>query len=496
MGQVPASQIPDTNIPGVTQAFDRRRSGANAQAPRFLCIAPVAAGALLPLNTPTLAASIADAEYWCGLGTPIPEMVEAIMLQYPKAECWIATPGNPSSVACSSKVITFASTLTADGTWVLAIGGRVYQVVCASGSTATQQADALEAVIEADSRAVVGIDNTSGACTLTAKFPTLVGDGISIVLNPGGPSAGHQIPAGGAITELATTPYTTLASGGLVPSLDTLITGLADDDYDVVVSAFHDSTSTGDLTAEIGVRRWAPAVDAPLGHWFTAKRDAAASLYAWGDGIKDWHCLGVGVEPANPTSPWVHSADWAGYCGSRMFIRQMASGKPMAAHRPVMRTRLLSVMPTLPQFRFKPAERDLLVDHGVATYTTDSSGVVRIENETSTEAGSFIQEAACTMAWARYQREKLWAKFEGMAVVSDTVEELPDGCIQPRSVKAEILSLALDALSFGWLHNYEEFRDGLVVEPSATSSKRIDAKETPRWANQLRQLGIVIQPLS
>ncbi|HOZ59406.1 MAG TPA: hypothetical protein PKY70_14585 [Nakamurella multipartita] len=495
MAQVPPL-VPDTNIPGITAALDRRRSGVGAAAPRFLCIGPVAAAAALPLNTPTLVgSSVADAEALCGKGTPIPEMVAAILRQYPKAECWIATPGNPQSAAAASKVITFAAAPTAAGTWAIEIGGRLYLVPVAKDATVTAQADALEAAIEADADAVVGIDNTAGACTITAKFPTAVGDGILIVLNPGGPSAGHLTPAGGVITELATTPYLALATGGTVPSIDTLITAMADDDYDVVVSAFHDTTSTGDLDAEVGVRRWTPMVDAPLGHWFTAKRDTATNLHAWGDGIGSWHALGVGVEPANPTSPWVHAADWAGYCGSRMFIRQMASGKPLAPHMPVMGVQLLSVQPTLPRYRFSRSERDSLVDHGVATYTTDTAGRVKMENEVSTEAGSYIQEAACAMAWSRYRRERLWAKFMQKAIVDDTVDPIPAGSAAPRSIKAEILSLALDALSFGWLRNYEDFKNGLVVEPNATNKNRIDVLETPRWANQLRQLGIVLQPL-
>lgn len=490
MGQVPPL-INDSNLPGVTQKFDRRRTGTGNNAPRFLLLGPSDDGSLLPLHTPTLAPSVADAEALAGLGTPLPEMVEAVLAQYPKAECWIASPSNTGTA--SAATLTFASTLTDDGVWYLKIGNREYAVECLSGDTVTEQADALEAAIEADAHALVTIDNSAGVCTLTAKFGTAVGDGIAIVLNWGGPSAGHVTPAGGSITELASTPYTTLGGGGAIPSLDTLIGAMADDEYDVIVSAYHDSTSTGDLTAE-NERRWEPQVDAPLGVWFTAKRGAAADLHAWGDGIDDWRALGASVEPANPASPWVHAAAWAGACGSKLFIQQSGTNRPLSPHKGMMKTRLVGIPATLPQYRYAKAARSLLKDHGVATTYADKAGRVYIENEISTEAGAFIQEAACAMAWARYRRDGLWAKFAQAAIVDDEVDSLPADCIAPRSVRDEILSLALDAVGFGWLRNFSTFRDGLVVEATEGSPNRIDVLETPKWSGQARQIGIVVQP--
>jgi len=119
--------------------------------------------------------------------------------------------------------VAFSGTASASGTINVYVGNtdRLYAVPVATSDTATDVGDALEALITADTDALVTASNTTGTVTLTAKNAGTVGNNIGILID--GEVAG------------ITTTLTAFASGATDPVLTSIPTDIGDVRTDIVM---------------------------------------------------------------------------------------------------------------------------------------------------------------------------------------------------------------------------------------------------------------------
>lgn len=474
--------IPTYRRPGLRIAVDRTYAGVASLNPRTLLVAPCETGALLPTGIPALmAAGLSDVQYWAGLGSPMVEAAEAIILANPTTELWIAWAGDGTTKATFTG--TISGTTTAAGTMHLYVNGVHHLAIAAAtvGDDATDLAQLVEDAVDADASLPVTVDNTAGALTFTAKFGGAPGNNIDIRWNLGGATAGEAAPAG------ATLPSIVAGTAGATDvSHATLIANIADDQYDHIVLGYNDTTTIGLWRAELR-RRWGHNV--MKWAWLSvALADSIANIKTWVETNPDWCIQAIGYEAENPCPPWIAAADYGATCEYHRTLG--TTGSP---HLGCDGYALQTMVATPKGSRFSEANRETLLGYGAATMAFDSTGDALIELEQASDKNP-IQMAWITKAWNEYKRTELTSPaYRNKALISDELDDVPEGCIQPKSIKAKYMSMGRIAYKRGWFRDMSTYKAGLFVAPVEGDPDALEILETPNYAGQLRRLNDVLQ---
>lgn len=478
MGAVPAL-IPTRPLPGIYIATDRSRIAGVSARPRILAIGVPEATATIPTDEPVLFTSLSSVANLCGGGSPLDEMALAIKVAFPNCDLYLGTAGDGTTPAAGS--IAIVGPATANDTLHVYVNGiHHYAIPVVDEDTADEIGDLLEAAMNADSACPLTASNTAGTVTLTAKFGGTLGNYVDVRLNLGGATAGESTPAG--LTVTVTEP----SMGATDADLDDLITAIADDDFDAIICAWPDATILQQIRAEL-VRRWG---DVPKLYTvaYGAVADSVADIKTFVESVDDWRIVPVGYEAESPNPPWLMAADFGATCEYRYNL-----GTTKSPHRGCERVALSTCVPTPRGDRFTFAEREALSTYGAATVAYDSAGRVLIEKEQTSQAGSVLQDAWITRAWNRYLIQRMSDRFANTALVSDDVDEIPEGCTAPRSVYAEYLDAGKVAASRGWFRDFASYKAGLVVELDEADPDRLNILTTPTYAGQARTQAVVVQ---
>lgn len=478
MGAVPAL-ITARTLPGLYIATDRSLIAGTSERPKILLMGVPEDTGTLPDDEPVLVSSLADVADLCGGGSPLDEMALAVKVAFPNCDLYLGSAGPGSTPAVGS--IAVVGPATANGTLDLYINKiHHYAIPVVDEDTADEVGTLIAAALNADEACPVAAVNTSGTVAITAKFGGTLGNYIDVRLNYGGATAGEETPAGLTVT------ITEPATGATDADLADLITAIADDDFDAIVCAWPDASIMADLRTEI-VRRWG---DVPKLYTvvYGAVADTTGNIKTFVEAVDDFRILAVGYEADSPNPPWLMAADFGATCEYRYNL-----GTTKSPHRGCERIALSTCGATPRGERFTFAEREALVGYGAATVAYDGAGRVLIEKEQTTAPGSALQEAWISRAWNRYLIQRMTARFANTALVSDDLDEIPEGCTAPRSVYAEYLDAGKVAASRGWFRDFVSYKAGLVVELDEADPDRLNILTTPTYAGQARKQATVVQ---
>ena len=475
-------------VPLFYAEVDNSRAGYFQQQNRTLIVGQKLSGGSATANVPVFCSSQDQARDLGGVGSMLERMVGAYRANDPFGELWVLPLADNGSGVAATGTVALTGPATAAGTINLYIAGQRVQIAVASGDTATEIGDAIEAAVNADSNLPVTADNTTGTVTLTAKHKGLVSNDIQISVNYRGALGGELTPAGVGIT------ITAMASGATNPVLDTAISNLGDETFDYIINPYTDTTSLDDWEAYFNdtVGNWSYAKQL-YGGAFSARRDTVGNLQTFGAARNDQHHSTLGFN-ASPTPCYEVAAMYGAQCAKSLSIDPA---------RPLQTLPLLGMLPPPIQSRFSLTERNTLLFNGVAT-TYVEAGVVRIERAVTSyrenvwgqaDPSYLDVETLFTLAYVlRRLRYAITQKFPRHKLANDGTR-FGDGqaIVTPKIIRAELLASYAELETLGLVENREAFEENLLVERDATDPNRVNVLYPPDLVNQLRIFAVLAQ---
>lgn len=289
-------------------------------------------------EVPVLITSPEDAGDQFEFGFMIHRLAKYVYAGSGGIETWVCPQAEPGGGVQATGTLTVTGTASAAGTVHLYISGeKVLNISVASGDTATDVGDAIEAAITADKTLPVTAANVTGTVTATAKTTGTYGNDVDLSLNLGLQEA---LPAGVSIAIVA------MASGAGTPTLSDALDALGTGDganenhfTDVVHGYLQDATSLNDLSTYNGIgndfvgcygKMVARPFRALIGDTATGSA-ALTALVAVGDGRKSDRTSGIIAVPGSPNSPSEIAATVSGMAANLNINRAegFLTGKPI-----------------------------------------------------------------------------------------------------------------------------------------------------------------------
>ena len=381
--------------------------------------------------------------------------------------------------------ISFTGSSIKAGTLYLYIGGQRVTLAVAEGDTGTEIAAALNTLINATDElpvtsAVNGVNDY--ALDLTFVHVGAAGNDCDIRVNY---ADDEELPENLVVT------IVDMSGGTTNPDVAEIIAVLPDDQFNVVVCPWNDSTNRALLEAEMDTR-FGP-LNQNWGEVFIAKAGTSAELDTYGNAGNSKHVCCMGK--TGPTPEY----EWAAVVGAQTSIAAQADPA-----RPYQTLPLTGVLAPNESERFNWTERNGLLYDGIATFTVDAGGVVRIErlitmyktNAAGADDTSYLDvNTLYTLDYLRYSfRTMMLNKYPRHKLADDGVRVGPgQAIITPKIGKAEAISLFAQWEELGLVEGIEQFKNDIIVERNTQDPNRLDFLLPPDLVNQLRVVGTQIQ---
>ena len=424
-----------------------------------------------------------EARQFYGAGSHLSQMIKKYLSVNRITEMDAIAIDDNGSAVDSTGTITLTGPSTEAGTLNVYVGGRRYQVAVANDDSETAVAASIVTAITDDDDAVVTAGNVAGVVTFTAKNGGLLGDEIDIRV---GFFSDDKTPAG------LTTAVVGMDSGATNPDVAEIIAELGEVQYNLIVMPWLDSANLLAMEAELS-DRFGPLRQND-GYMISAKRDSLSGLGSFGTGRNSKFLITMGME--GPNSPWEWAAQITG---------QVARSGQNDPARPFQTLELPDLLPPTQSEQFTLAERNILLDSdGIATYTVDRGGIVRIErlvttfktNEFGADDRSFFDlNTLLTLSFLRFDfRTNFLLKFPRHKLANDGARVAPGQVIlTPKIAKAEAISKFRQWEELGLVEGIDQFKNDLIVERNVSDPNRLDILLPPDLVNQLRVTGVQIQ---
>jgi phage tail sheath gpL-like len=471
------NQIPNIiRTPGQYVEFDNTRAvqGLPVAPSKILVVGTRIAAGTVAQAIPKMILSTSQAEEFWGRGSMMSHMFQALKKVNPYTEAWgIAMDENAAGVKAAG-TLTITGPATEAGTINLLIGGRVVQVAVASGDAQNAIATAVGAAVNAVTDLAVTAGVAANVVTLTARSKGTYGNFIDIRENY---YAGEKTPKGVAIAVVA------MVNGATNPDLSTALAAIGNEQYSTVICGYEDAANLTKLETELA-DRWGP-LNQKEGQGFTGFSGTHAAAVTQGDSRNSPFntICGAGKSP----TPWW---EWAAAWGA------VDAFEPDPA-RPRQTLPLPGILPPAPEHRYTRAERDILLNHGIATYIVDAGGTVMIERTITTYKTnafgvadiSYLDiETMRTLAYLRYSvRARIALRFPRCKLANDGTRFGPgQAIVTPLTIRAELCALFRDWEDAGLAEGFEQFKADLIVERNQSDPNRLDAIIPPDVVNQFR----------
>lgn len=490
---VPFSSIPqDLRTPLFSVEFTGNAKNNGQATARTLIIGPKTGAGAAVANVPVISSGPSDATTQAGAGSALALMTAAYRKVDAFGEVWYLPIADPGGGAAAIGTLVFTGPSTAAGTLSLYVGGALVQVGIASGQTAAQIATAVAAAIQANpnlplSAAVDGVDATK--VNATAKNLGVIGNDIDIRLNYRGVAGGEVTPTG--ITCTIVTP----TGGTGVPSLAAGLGNLGDRPYDVIVSAYNDSTTLAALKAfmDENTGRWA-YYRKLYGHVFMAYRGSYSALTTFGLTQNDKHNTVMGVYDV-PQSPY----EWAAAIAAVKAVNTRAF-----IGRPTQAIAVPGLLPPPEQSRFDVPKRNALLHDGISTFTVASDNTVYVEQVITTyqlnaqglaDTSFLYCDDMAKIAYVLRALEGLVVRKYGNVALAENGTRLPPGSaiITPNIVRADLIAQYYELEEAGVVQDADAFAAGLVVEINAGNRNRLDVQYAGTLMGALRNFAVLGQ---
>lgn len=370
---------------------------------------------------------------------------------------------------------------TADGTLSLMIAGRRYRVAVLDADTEEDVIDKLILEIDADEDRLVTVVKNGGNLDLmdiTARNGGEVSNDLDIRVNF---FEGEELPVGITIAIVAMT------SGSGNPSIASVITAMAEKQYDVIVMPYSDAANLLLMQTELQ-DRWGP-IRHNDGQVYICRKEDFSGFSTFLDARNNEQETIMNI--AGPTPTFM----WAANLGA-----VVAKNAQIDPARPFQTLPLTQVLAPTESEQFIFTERDQTLKAGGSTFTVDAGGIVRIERLRTTRIeNSFAapDEALAdlntklTVSFLRFDfRVLMLLKFPRHKLADDgTRFGAGQAIITPLVGKAEAIARFELWEELGLVEGFEQFKRDLIVERNAQDVTRLDFLLSPDLVNQLRIVG-------
>ena len=178
--------------------------------PSLLVGFPLASGTAV-LNTAVRVSSLASAHALFGAGSMLARMYDLYRRNDPYGDVYCLPVAAPAAGTAATTILHLTGPATADGVLNLYITGQRLSIPVATGDTATEIGAAIQTALGVDEAAAVTAgstfpvtaSNSAGTVTISARHKGAIGKQIDIRVNYLGDAGSESLPAGVAITELA-----------------------------------------------------------------------------------------------------------------------------------------------------------------------------------------------------------------------------------------------------------------------------------------------------
>jgi len=472
-------------VPLFYAEFDNSRAntGATVQEYKTLLIGNrLSSGTKSALTLQRVTSAEQAADYF-GAGSVLADMAASFLgINKNNPLYCIGLADNGSGVAATGSM-TVGGAPTAAGTIALMVGGRHIEVGVATTDAPDDIAANVVAAINDDDLCVLSaaVDGSiAEKVNLTAKNKGTHGNEIEVTHSY---FEGEALPAGVTLTAV------TMASGATNPDVDSVWPVIGDEQFILMSTPWLDSASLLKVETELA-DRFGP-LEANEGFALYGKRGTFGTLTTLGEGRNSQFTTILGMR--GPSSPWQWGAELAA---------QVAASASIDPARP-FQTLPMKVYAPLAAQRFTLEERNQLLHSGIATFSVDASGIVRIESVITTfkenEFGSpdesyLYLNSPLTLSYLRFDwKARVTSKYPRHKLANDGTRFAPgQAVVTPKTIKAELLTKFEEWEELALVENFAQFKEDLIVERDPSNKNRLNVLASPDLVNQLRVLATKI----
>lgn len=476
----------DIRTPGQFIEIDNSRAVTSSPAKphkALLLGQKTSAGSVAEL-TPTLIPSSDLAETYWGARSHIAAMARKFKKANAYTELWGIAIDDSGTGTAGTKTLTMTGPSTSDGVIYLYIAGHRIPVAIPSGTSADDTATAINAAILAYSD-YARLPYTTGVATnvvtLTAANDGTLSNNIDVRLNY---QQGEALPAGIGVAIAAG------VTGANDPDFTEFLTAMGDVQYDTIVMASNVDADVEEMAAELE-DRWGP-MQQKEGHAFCGGIGTQSTLTTAGNGLNSpfvtyFESGGSAATDGNALEPfWEFAAFAAGLDAHQCQVDPA---------RPRQTLPMSGMHPPPPAARFTQPERNTLLTDGISTHIVDDAGTMRIErlittyqtNPLSIPDPSYLSiETMRLLAQIRWEcRVRIALKYPRHKLADDgTLYDPGQAVVTPKGIKAELITLFREWEGKGWVENFDQFKDDLIVERDTSNKNRVNMRMSPDLINQ------------
>jgi len=438
----------------------------------------------------------------CRPGSQISRMMEAYLSEDPGAEIWALPLADAGAAVAAAKPLTITGPATGDGVISLYVGGRLLSVPVTAGDSASVMGATIQAMLGVDEAAAAALgsryactaSNNAGVVTFTARNKGAAGNSIDLRVNYLGEAGAERMPAGVAITELASADYVKLKSGATDPDLSTIGAMMTDKRYQFVANPYTVAPALTKFKTEFSdtaVGRWG-YMRQTYGGVFAALNDTAANMASFST-ANDPHMSICGME-GTPT-PADEMA--AAYCGSAAASIRIHPVVPLN-NRAIRWIKPYSVEDD----RLGYTERELMLRNGITPLIVSDSGDVMIQRAiTSYNKNTYGgKDDSYFDISIPYQNDYVMSRLHSVVensmankvLVDNTANPRPDvPTISPKQIHSKMVAEYADMEGMGIVENTKVFAKLLVVNKVGKGTVEVGFK--PDYTEGLHVLKFMLE---
>lgn len=487
-------------VPWVYAAFDSSRALAKPTSLSYdaLVIGQKLSSGTASANTRYRVNSSDHAGILFGYGSHVHLQCKAWFKVNKRTRLWaIGLADNGSGVASVRKydvVGADSGAASADGFVYLYIAGVRYEIPFLEGDTEAEIVNKMIAKVNADASCPFTASNGGGGGTdkfwLTAKNKGVVSESLDVRFNYREGEA-----ANGGVTISSITGVT----GATDPDVGgTIIPLLADQWYQIIVSPYADSTTTGLFDTELE-SRFGPTRQIDGRYFFPKVTANHSDLETFGLTLNSKHlvCTHGNGSPSPHFEFSAQTAAWAAVLGEE----QMQRGDAAA---PFTGLELIGILPPAAGSEYDLTENDALLHDGITTWTVDSTGKVRLQRVITTYRKNSVDapdEAYLdlptlqVLMYLRYDfRNQILLRYPRAKLAKDSAR-LPSGqqFMTPMVGKAEAIAIFRGWEERGYVENIDQFIEDLTCEIDSENPNQLNWSISPDLVNMFLIGGVNIQ---
>jgi len=299
------NQIPGSGLTAPLFAFEANSGGQFDSVSRLVLLGYKVSASPLPANTPTVCATLADADALCGRGSMLREMFRIARQNAPVQEVWLVAL-NSTGGALGVWTYTIGTVPAAGGTGYINIGGETIAVPVAAGSTAAQVATAINTALQSYSNGVTGASLPVWS-TVASNVVTMTSWNGGAIMS----QLAFSFPtiAGNIFDATWLTLANTVAPAG-TPDIASALAAIGDQPADLIVNPWGDQITP--FTAFLGETsgRWSYARQT-YGHMLTCNTGTVSQQTTLGLALNDRHATVIPRFAGSAEPPWLWAAGMA-----------------------------------------------------------------------------------------------------------------------------------------------------------------------------------------